>query len=57
MTALAAGVELRESKWKVSCHYAFEYTSDFAMPVFITPLHSFYAIFLELEVYWYAMWI
>lgn len=57
MTELAAGVELKESKWKVSCHYAFGCTSKFASAMFITPLHSFYVIFLVLEVYWYAMWI
>lgn len=57
MTELAAGVKLKESKWKVSCHCAFECTSEFALAVFMTPLHSFYAVFLVLEVSWYAMWI
>lgn len=57
MTELAAGVELKKSKWKVSCHCAFECTSEFALAAFVTPLHSFYAVFLVLEVYWLAMWI
>lgn len=55
MTELAAGVKLKESKWKVSCHCAFECTSEFALAVFMTPLHSFYAVFLVLEVSWYVM--